>query len=277
MYFNNGSDSSIQFGYIETASGSNNNWEIWGTFNPVPVGDLTEFLYLYYEATDTNETYSQTLDLEVASTFTETCSPAPVCPASNNTQYTDFAGTTYNVKCGLQITGGNSYMAHADTFAKCLEYCDIVGGCAAVTYLDGEASTDTNCFSYSTFSSYNSNSATNVYSGVAVNGATTGSISNVALCPGSNQTTITDNMGVSYFIGCDQTIQGFGPPGGQALASTVTTDLDGCVQYCSDYYTCVGVVFSGYPPAKGSENCYPQFSTGAVSYQAGTQYASVST
>jgi len=197
----------------------------------------------------------------------------PACPADNNTRYSDVFSTTYDVRCGLQIVGNNGYPAHADTFAKCLEYCDILGGCAGVTYNNGAASTDANCFPYTSFSGYNNNAGTSLYSGVATNGPTTGSASNMVLCPQDNGANYTDTFGNQYLIGCDLNIAGSGP-NGINLRGAVAPSLDGCLLYCSIYSTCAAVDFTGYPPPTNAANCFPKYTiSGSATTAAGTQYA----
>ena len=197
----------------------------------------------------------------------------PACPADNNTRYSDIFSTTYDVRCGLQIVGNNGYPAHADTFAKCLEYCDILGGCAGVTYNNGAASTDANCFPYTSFSGYNNNAGTSLYSGVATNGPTTGSASNMVLCPQDNGANYTDTFGNQYLIGCDLNIAGSGP-NGINLRGAVAPSLDGCLLYCSIYSTCAAVDFTGYPPPTNAANCFPKYTiSGSATTAAGTQYA----
>lgn len=196
---------------------------------------------------------------------------------TNNTIYDDIFGYPYYVKCGRDIIGDNAYPAHADTFAKCLEYCDLLVGCAAVTYLDGAAQTDANCFPYSSFIGYSSGPA-GVYSGVPKNGTSDGAVQATPnLCApdpnGYNQSVYSDYFGNDYFIGCDQNVAGAGPPGGQDLKATVADTLLGCLTYCSIYNGCVGVDFTGFPVQQNAANCYPKFSTGAITYQAGTQLA----
>ena len=195
----------------------------------------------------------------------------PACPANNNTRYTDVFGTTFEVKCGRNIDGDNLYAAHADTFGKCVEYCDILSGCAAVTYLDGAGVTQSNCYPYSTFRYYDDRAgADGVFSGVPVNGGTTtGANSNQQLCTQDDGQSITDAFGNSYTIGCNKTITG------NDLLATVAHTLDGCLTYCSTYNTCVAVTFTGYPVASNQANCYPKSTSGTVSAQDGIQYASL--
>ena len=186
----------------------------------------------------------------------------------------DNFGYAYYVKCGLQIVGDNLYPVHADTFYKCLEYCDLIVGCAAVTYLDGAASTDSNCYPYSSFDGYSSGPS-DIYSGVPQNGTSEGypDATGDPCAQGYNQSEFLDTFGNYYFIGCDQNVAGSGPPGGQDLLAYVADDLDGCLTYCSLYDTGVAVDFTGFPVQQNAANCYPKYSTGNITYQPGTKLA----
>ena len=185
-------------------------------------------------------------------------------------------GTTFEVKCGLQIDGNNAHPAHADTFGKCVEYCDILEGCAAVTYEDGASAQNSNCYPYSSFRFYSTQGPGGLFSGVPVNGPTTGAGVNNDLCPQYNGSTFVDRFGNTYNIGCDQNIDGGGTTGGQDLYATVANTLEGCLTYCSTYNTCVGVDWTGVETGNGA-NCYPKFGVGAVVYQPGTQWAALQT
>ena len=178
-----------------------------------------------------------------------TISSDPVCPDNNNTRFSDVFSTTYDVRCGLGIIGNAGTVAHADSFPKCLDYCDILGNCAGVAYVDPGSSTAPNCAPYSTFSGYNSGPS-NIYTGVSTSGPTDGSASNMQLCPADAGTNATDTFGTQYSIGCDVNRAGTG-----ALLSTVTPTLDGCLLYCSIYLTCNYAVFT--PTTAGSANCFP--------------------
>ena len=193
----------------------------------------------------------------------------PVCPADNNTQYTDFAGSVYDIKCGLQITGENYQAVHADTFNDCIEYCDLVTDCAAITYQAGASADETNCYPYSLFDSYNIDSPVGVYSAVLANNGTTGEIIDPqSLCPGLNGSEFKDPGGYTYLIGCDQELNG------ADLAPAVAPDLSGCLQYCDTYATCIGVDFGpGANDVDNGYNCYPKSTFQNISYVGGIQFA----
>ena len=197
----------------------------------------------------------------------------PACPADNNTQFTDIFSTTYDIRCGLSIVGTQGYSAHADNFPKCLEFCDILGGCAGVTYVDPVTNTDANCLPYTAFTGYGTAANINTYSGVSINGPTSKSASSMALCPVDNGANYTDTFGVQYGIGCDQSLPGTGPQGagGPSLVNTNAPNLDGCLLYCSIYTGCVAVDFT---TAQVSINCQPLFNvTGPAIAATGSQYA----
>ncbi|KAL9034947.1 MAG: hypothetical protein Q9180_005124, partial [Flavoplaca navasiana] len=50
------------------------------------------------------------------------------CPSQNGSVYTDFWGQTWEVRCGMDILGTNAQAVHADSWEKCLQFCDILGG-----------------------------------------------------------------------------------------------------------------------------------------------------
>ena len=217
---------------------------------------------------DSGTTTSTTPTSGTGTTSAEPTVATAFCPSNNNTRFTDVFGTTFEVRCGLQVDGNNAHPAHADTFAKCLEYCDILEGCAAVTYQDGASAVNSNCYPYSSFRYYSTAGPAGLFSGVPVNGPTTGGGVNNQLCPQDNQTTFPDRFGNTYNIGCDQTITG------SDLYATVADTLEGCLTYCSTYNTCVAVTWTGVTTGNGA-NCYPKSSSGTVSYQGGIQYASL--
>ena len=208
------------------------------------------------------------------STTETTITSDPVCPGNNNTRYQDIYSTTYDVRCGLLIVGAQGYPAHADTFTKCLEYCDILGGCAGVTYNDPAASTDGNCIPYSTFTGYSASTLPNTYSGVATNGPTVSAATD-ALCPADNGTTYNDAFGNTYNIGCDLNLAGNGPSTGGNFWGTYTSNLDACLLYCSIYLGCNLVDFLASVTASSQANCFPYVNatSAPATAQSGSQYA----
>lgn len=208
------------------------------------------------------------------------------CSGSNNTQYTDEFNTLYNITCGLDIIGSNDVASHADTFDKCISFCDILSGCAGVTYQTSSASTDSTCHPYSSFSGYRPIPApSGLLAAIPAKGSlVNNTFSYDQLCPGSVGQDFTDRYGVTYTIGCNEVISG------TDLPSTVLRSLNACLLYCSLFgQGCAAVTFTGYPPGlvpssavkarkrQGNQaNCFPKSSTGPVEVivpQTGASYA----
>ncbi|MCJ1257133.1 hypothetical protein MMC24_004958 [Lignoscripta atroalba] len=230
-------------------------------------------------STLTSTSSSSILSTSSTSTLTQsgaTSTPTnvPVCPGANNTQYTDPAGSTYDVKCGLDL---NSTLApisavHADNYGACVEYCDIVGDCAGITW-DGTITGDnrTNCFPLANFVNYFVISRLDLYSAVLTNGGTTSGnyVTDIALCPTYNSTSYTDPLGVQYFVGCNQT------HAGEDLAPAQSESFVACLEYCDMYSACIAVDWQnlGWPLNVNQYNCIPKSSIGAAAYQEQTSYA----
>lgn len=230
--------------------------------------NISQILYdqLGYDSAKTH-TYSRAASSTPAPT-PPTITSNPVCPDNNNTRYTDVFGFTHHIRCGLGIVGDASYAAHADSFSNCLNYCDLLGGCAGVTYTDGAASNASNCKPYTSFEGYSPSTSIGSYSGVPINGATN-TEGQLNVCGiGYNQTSYMDTFGKSYFIGCNQKMGS-----SRALYSMVTDTLEGCLTYCSLYSGCVGVGFTGYPVRTDTPNCFPMAATGSVTYYGMDSYA----
>lgn len=192
------------------------------------------------------------------------------CSGSNNTQYTDEFDTSYNITCGLDITGSNAVASHVDTFNKCISFCDILSGCAGVTY----QTSSTECQPYSSFAGYSPiPGPSGLLAAVpAKGGLVNNSFSYDQLCPGRAGKNVTDRYGVTYTIGCDKVIAG------TDLPSTILRSLNACFLYCSLLSEgCPAVTFTGYPPEQipsgtidtrkrqaNPANCFPKSSTGPV-------------
>ena len=218
--------------------------------------------------------------------------PSCVPPAyqGNNTDFRDALGYTYAIRCGFTLTGTlGDRDAHADTFSRCLEYCDLLEGCRGVTYEDAQDNPDAaNCIPYLEATGYDSNAPAGLYSAVDLAGRSDGDFSNQDLCttddPDNNYNDTLygpDVFGNCYQIGCGQSTAGSVPNGDPSdLYPTDMTTLLGCLQYCSFYDTCVAVDFTG-PHNFGDtdqSNCYPKVQAdvsivGNVPSQ--TQYASL--
>lgn len=213
--------------------------------------------------------------------FGSSASPSPLaCPIRNNTIYINDFGTEYNALCGRYLIGDAAISSHTDTFEKCLDFCDIFGGCAGATYFSSDSSSQANCLPYNTFTGYREGPAL-LLSGVSIKGPAINEFANRVLCPALDNQTISDPFNNSYLIGCDKTLSG-----NSDIAPTVLSSLAACLLYCSLDDGCSAVVFTGYPPpatgAGVSYNCFPRTSTvsglrkrqnEAISSDPGSQFA----
>ena len=211
-------------------------------------------------------------------------SPEPDCgaspPVGNETRYTDYFSETYDIRCGLGINGRNADIdAHADTFIGCLEYCSLLDGCAAVSYIDGNNAfnNNSNCYPYTTFTGYSTGGPATTYSGVNVDGASPGALGSDDLCGAASDNIVNgvfpDQFATCYFIGCGAYMT-YGDP---YLFATDLDTLEACLTYCSLYNTCIAVDWKG-PHIEGDQgqaNCVPIASTGTVfsNVASSTQYA----
>ncbi|KAL8967828.1 MAG: hypothetical protein Q9197_005215 [Variospora fuerteventurae] len=196
------------------------------------------------------------------------------CPAQNGAIYTDGFGVEYEIACGVEINGDNALRAaHADTFEKCVAFCDLLPGCTAVTY-PGDVGIDnafrSNCYPYTSFIAYIPNANPTLRSARPRYGASnTGErFNNIQLCPAYEGQSFTDPANGVHQIGCEKGLLGAGD-----LYATVLPTLESCVTYCSLYNTCVGVTFSGYVPGDRNENCHPRSTYAQVTAQAGNSTA----
>ncbi|KAL8830064.1 MAG: hypothetical protein Q9170_005907 [Blastenia crenularia] len=195
------------------------------------------------------------------------------CPADRGAHYTDSYGQVYEIHCDEQVNGANAYSAfHADSFEKCVNICEVLGGCAAATYPgDVIDNTQSNCYPYTDFNYYSQEANTqNLLSARVYNGTTNAQFANsVTLCPSSNGQQFTDPIGKTYIIECDRTFNG----GTANLFAAVTYTLEACLAYCSLYNTCVGATFTGYNANDPRNvNCHPYSSvvTNVFTVQSGT-------
>ncbi|KAL8858285.1 MAG: hypothetical protein Q9178_005148 [Gyalolechia marmorata] len=155
------------------------------------------------------------------------------CPAQNGSIYTDFFGQTWEVRCGQNIRGSNVPAAvHADSWEKCLQFCDILGGATGVTYPGGGGDNtnpfSVNCYPYDIFTEFVSGASPTLVAARPLNGSTGNGFNTEQLCPGYDNITFTDVFERTYQIRCDQ-----GFVGGAGLAGTITKTLEGCLSYCS--------------------------------------------
>ena len=199
-------------------------------------------------------------------------SPAPSCHRSanyvgNNTKYNDYFGYTYDIRCNLDVKSmPTDHDAHAENFEDCLEYCSLLKDCVAVTYQDlpHTPSNLSNCHPKWSFGGYTVSSADGVYSGVNVNGASSGTLQPQNICSMTDDwqgmsyagQSYTDDYNKVWMIGCDTTLD---IASTTALSATVTDNLATCVDYCSRYDSCKMVNWSG-PHTNGTANhpnCFP--------------------
>ncbi|KAI4190539.1 MAG: hypothetical protein LQ348_003649 [Seirophora lacunosa] len=199
------------------------------------------------------------------------------CPAQNGAIYTDGFGVQYEIACGVEIDGANALSAaHADSFEKCVAFCDLLPGCTAATY-PGEVGPDnlfrSNCYLYTSFNAYIPNANPTLRSArVRFGGSNTGDqFNSVGLCPALDGQTYTDPANGVHQIGCER-----GLAGAADLFAVVLHTLQACITYCSLYTTCVGVTFTGYVPGNRATNCNPRSTYTQVVAQAGNSTAFLS-
>ena len=168
--------------------------------------------------------------------------------------------------------GRNGKPLHADTVDECLQFCDILLGCAGVTFASPPPPADqANCYPYSQVTSLGGEAPSGVFAGIPVNGPTTSQVGQSILCPNSNGQTYTDVFAGTYTIGCGSNLAG------TDLYATQTNTLLGCLTYCTTYDTCKGVAFVGTEggalPPDQTPNCFPKSTIGATTAQPGAFYA----
>ncbi|MCJ1343356.1 hypothetical protein MMC31_001549 [Peltigera leucophlebia] len=186
-------------------------------------------------------------------------SPFPLtCPIRNNTIYINDFGTEYNAFCGRDLIGDAAIPSHTDTFEKCLDFCDIFGGRAGVSYSPLNSSSQANYLPYDSFTGYAKGPGL-LLSGLSIKGPAINEFANRVLCPALDKQTITDPFNESYLIGCGKTLSG-----NADIAPAILKSLAACLLYCSLDDDCLAVTFTGYPPpatgAGVSYNCFPRSS-----------------
>ena len=206
----------------------------------------------------------------------QTVGGTPACPANNGSYYETVFDNTYVINCGLDLIGTNGdEVFHADSYVACLESCDLLVGCVAVTYSGTGSPTSTNCYPYyNVTGTQSAGTGSELFAGQNVNGPNTGADTPDDYCdPTSttnvNQTVINDMFGNNYMIGCDQQINA------DLLVSVDTTNMEACINYCSISDTCVAIGYTGTHTAgdHNSANCYTFSSNGTVSYSPNVDYA----
>lgn len=221
--------------------------------------------------------------------------PTPSCAHSanyvgNNTRFSDYFGYTYDIRCNLNLQSTpTDHDAFAVRFEDCLEYCSLLTDCVAVTYQDPPSPTtnSSNCFPKWEFDGYTETSVDGVYSGVNVNGASSGQLNAQNLCTSDNNqgasyagppaSVYTDDYGQAWTIGCNTTLSIIA---NTALYPTVTDNLATCVDYCSVYDSCDLVSWTGSHTngTANDPNCFPASSNGsagAAGSASGSGYAAL--
>lgn len=208
------------------------------------------------------------------STPHQTVSGTPSCPANNGSYFETVFYNTYEITCGLDLVGTNADEAfHADTYVSCLEACDLLVGCVAVTWSGTADTTSKNCYPYyNVTGTASAGTGSELFAGQNVNGPNPGTDTPDEYCDPSNanQTVITDLFGNRYLVGCGQQINS-----PDLLVGVVTTNMEACIEYCSICESCVAVGYTGPHTVgtQGSPNCYTFSSNGVVSYNATVDYA----
>ncbi|KAL8938042.1 MAG: hypothetical protein Q9211_003393 [Gyalolechia sp. 1 TL-2023] len=214
-----------------------------------------------------------TSDNTATTTIPPQISGTATCPADRGAIYTDSFGQTYEIHCGQQVDGDNALSAfHADSFEKCVNICEVLGGCFAVTY-PGDTGTDisrSNCYPYTSFRFYSEQAVTDtLLSARVTNGSTSAAFANsVQLCPNYDNLRFTEPIGQTYTIACEQAF--VGP---NDLYSTVMYTLEACAAYCSLYNTCVAVTFTGFAAGSRDINCFLRTTVGTLAAAAGQSAA----
>ncbi|KAL8662675.1 MAG: hypothetical protein Q9168_008222 [Polycauliona sp. 1 TL-2023] len=191
------------------------------------------------------------------------------CPGQNGSIYTDKWGQQWETRCGQDINGRNSKSVHADSWEKCLEFADITGGAVGVTYPGGGGDINNalavQCYPYNVFTNWVPNQNPTLCAARPLNLTTGNFFNTVSLCPSKNNELYTDSYSRTYQIRCAQLI------GGTNLAGTVTYTFNACVNYCSTYNTCTGVVYTDFDPNNDRVvNCQPVTGAGVSTVSAST-------
>ncbi|KAL9594794.1 MAG: hypothetical protein Q9219_006831 [cf. Caloplaca sp. 3 TL-2023] len=186
------------------------------------------------------------------------------CPQNRGAIYTDSYGQQYEIHCGQQVDGDNTDSAfHADSFEKCVNICEVIGGCQAVTYGgDVVDITQSNCYPYTSFRFYSTQAVTDtLLSARPLNGSTSPNFANSdQVCPAYNGIQYREPIGRTYGVNCGR---GYVNP--NDLYAVVVYTLEACMAYCSLYRTCVAVTFTAYTPnVRNGVNCYPRSTIGTL-------------
>ncbi|KAL8749823.1 MAG: hypothetical protein Q9199_007457, partial [Rusavskia elegans] len=126
------------------------------------------------------------------------------CPSENGSIYTDFFGQTWQVRCGMNILGTNAKAVHADSWEKCLQFCDILGNVTGVTYPGGGGDESNplsvNCYPYSVFTEFSYGAIPTLCAAQPLNISTGNSLNAVQLCPRYDNETFTDAYSRTYQV-----------------------------------------------------------------------------
>ncbi|KAI4179039.1 MAG: hypothetical protein L6R41_008071, partial [Letrouitia leprolyta] len=201
------SSSSISSSSSSGSSSSSSTSSSTSTSPPVPATTTTS-----------SNTATTTIPPQISGTAT--------CPANRGAIYTDSYGQVYEIHCGQQVDGDNAASAfHADSFEKCVNICEVLGGCTSVTY-PGETDVigNSNCYPYTSFRFYSQQAVTDTLLSARVyNGSTSPNFANsVQVCPSYDNAQFRDPIGRTYNVGCNQ---GF-TTGSNDLYSTVMYTLE---------------------------------------------------
>ena len=180
----------------------------------------------------------------------------------------DYAGTIYNIYCGLSINNDGQYYetTHAENASACIEYCDILGYCSSVSFSsDPGFNCEPNHITVNL--EYNSD-PTYLSAVIPDDGLTPYPYDYDTLC---SPTVSADNYNQSvwtgdpaypgrlWYIECNQTTSGTTfSEYGQLIAGQASS-LDGCIQFCDGYDGCVAVQWTDNPNyvTDNIKNCIP--------------------
>ncbi|QIW95440.1 hypothetical protein AMS68_000958 [Peltaster fructicola] len=201
-----------------------------------------------------------------SATASTSASPTPtICPSYNNTQWTDSNGQEYTIGCGSDYDGAGTGLPQngiysATNFENCMEICDTISGCIAVSFVGGNgagtcyAKSTTGTFVFSgavnaailidasasiSASSLQSSSPSSASLASLVSSSILPTSSSSPVCPGAAASTYMDSQGISYDIICytDYADSNIG-------AAISFNSLAACLPACDSMSGCVGVVFN---------------------------------
>ncbi|GAB7356707.1 hypothetical protein MBLNU459_g7413t1 [Dothideomycetes sp. NU459] len=208
---------------------------------------------------------------KTSSTATASATPF-ICPAYNNTDWTNYNGYKYQIACGSDFPGLNLGVVQVNSFEACLELCDVTSTCDGVAYLggngagtcypkngDGGLHYDNHTFSalrlagsadgsaYMGPSIPGPSSTASTFAGLSFSPSVTDPLATLrptiqpSSCPLANGSTLQDENYVYYdvFCGADTAPNAVG-------SSTVTGGFTACFTICDVTPGCIGFTFVGY-------------------------------